>query len=72
MTENESRIKELKDIRKMYKAGRNQFGKVFLGGLSGMMVYYYETGHTHIPDSVIIMARIWKNCLEKFREGELQ
>lgn len=61
-TENE--MTEIERIRKKFGATRRQFGRVFLGKSEGM-VKYYETGKTNPPESVLRLARIWEDFLDK-------
>lgn len=55
---------ELKKIRLLFQASRKQFGEVFIGK-SGSMVQYYETGRTPVPESVIMLARLWEDFYKK-------
>ena len=52
--------KELKRIRKLFQASRKQFGKVFVGK-SASMIQYYEDGKSPVPDSVMMLARVWED-----------
>jgi len=61
-TENE--MTEIERIRKKFGATRRQFGRIFLGKSEGM-VKYYETGKTNQPESVLRLARIWEDFLDK-------
>ena len=56
--------KELKKIRLLFQASRKQFGEVFIGK-SASMVQYYETGRTPVPESVIMLARLWEDFYKK-------
>lgn len=56
--------KELKRIRLLFQASRKQFGEVFIGK-SASMVQYYETGRTPVPESVMMIARVWEDFYKK-------
>lgn len=58
---------ELQEIREAFEASRPQFGKVFLGGLSKTMIYFYETGKCPIPQKVLMLARAWKSILDNMQ-----
>lgn len=60
--------KELKRIRLLFKASRKQFGEVFIGK-SGSMVQYYETGKTPVPTSVMMLAYVWEDFLNKMKKS---
>lgn len=55
---------ELKRIRLLFQASRKQFGEVFIGK-SASMVQYYETGRTPVPESVMMIARVWEDFYKK-------
>lgn len=67
---NEEKIKELKKIRKKFKASRSQFGEVFIGK-SCSAITNYERGRTEIPEPVLRLARAWERILEQIT-GEKQ
>lgn len=56
--------KELKRIRLLFQASRKQFGEVFIGK-SASMVQYYETGRTPVPESIMMIARVWEDFYKK-------
>lgn len=61
---NEEKIKEFKNIRKKFKASRDQFGKVFIGK-SCATITNYERGRTEIPEPVMRIARAWEKFLDQ-------
>lgn len=62
----EEKIKDFTRIRKKFQASRKQFGEVFVGK-SEQSLNFYERGMTEIPDSVMMLARIWESFLDKMR-----
>ena len=66
----EEKIKEFKNIRKKFKASRDQFGKVFIGK-SCATITTYERGRTEIPEPVMRLARMWEKCLDQIK-GEIK
>lgn len=62
-------ISEIDRIRKKFKASRKQFGEVFVGK-SETMIKYYETGKTKIPASVLKLAYLWEDFLDKMNGGK--
>lgn len=60
--------KELKRIRLLFKASRKQFGEVFIGK-SSSMVQYYECGKTPVPTSVMMLAYVWEDFLNKMKKS---
>lgn len=55
---------ELKRIRLLFQASRKQFGEIFIGK-SASMVQFYETGRTPVPESVMMIARVWEDFYKK-------
>lgn len=56
--------KELKRIRLLFRASRKQFGEVFIGK-SQSMVQFYESGKSPIPETVMMIARVWEDFYKK-------
>ena len=67
---NTDNIKEFKEIRKKFKASREQFGKVFIGK-SEATITNYERGRTEIPEPVMRLARTWEKFLDHMK-GEIK
>lgn len=66
---NIEKINEFKEIRKKFKASRQQFGEVFLGK-SNESIINYEKGKTEIPEPVMRLARTWEKFLDHMK-GEI-
>lgn len=56
--------KELKRIRLLYKASRKQFGEVFVKK-SASMIQFYESGKSPVPETVMMLARVWEDFYKK-------
>lgn len=54
---------ELKRIRLLFKASRKQFGEWL--GKSASMIQFYESGKSPIPETVIMLARVWEDFYKK-------
>lgn len=67
---NTDNIKEFKEIRKKFKASREQFGTVFIGK-SLATITNYERGRTEIPEPVMRLARTWEKFLDHMN-GEIK
>lgn len=58
---------ELKRIRTLLKASRKQFG--YFVGKSGSMIQYYESGKTPVPETVMMLARVWEDFFNKIKKS---
>lgn len=62
----EEKLKELKRIRLKFQASRKQFGEVFVGR-SYPTIISYEVGRTEVPESVMMLARVWESFYDKIK-----
>lgn len=58
---------ELQQIREAFGASQKTFGKIFLGGVSKTMIYFYETRKKPVPEKIMMLARCWKDFLDKMK-----
>lgn len=60
--------KELKRIRLLFKASRKQFGEVFVKK-SKSMIQFYESGKSPVPETVMMLARVWEDFYKKIHNN---
>lgn len=58
---------EIIRIRKLLKLSRKQFG--YFVGKSGSMIQYYESGKSPVPETVIMIARVWEDFFNKMKKS---